>query len=40
VHVIARLAYHALYLMDYGTLRSISWFIAIGASIGIFSQAF
>jgi uncharacterized MAPEG superfamily protein len=40
VHVIARLAYHALYLMDYGTSRSISWFIAIGAAIGIFAQAF
>jgi uncharacterized MAPEG superfamily protein len=40
VHVLARLAYHALYLLDRGTARSIAWFIAMGAAIGIFSQAF
>jgi uncharacterized MAPEG superfamily protein len=39
VHVVARFAYHLLYLYNYGTLRSISWFIAIGASLGIFAQA-
>ena len=38
-HVIARVFYHALYLLNYGTLRSLSWFVAIGASIGIFVQA-
>jgi uncharacterized MAPEG superfamily protein len=40
VHVVARLVYHVLYLMNFGTLRSLSWFVAIGASIGIFCQAF
>ena len=39
VHVGARVAYHVLYLMNYGTLRSLSWFVAIGSSIGIFAQA-
>lgn len=40
VHVVARVIYHALYLLNYGTLRSLSWFVAIGASIGIFVQVF
>ncbi|MGI2177559.1 MAPEG family protein [Shewanella frigidimarina] len=40
VHVVARLVYHALYLLNFGTLRSLSWFVAISASIGIFCQAF
>lgn len=40
VHVVARVVYHALYLLNYGTLRSLSWFVAIGASIGIFVQVF
>ncbi|UJF21600.1 MAPEG family protein [Shewanella sp. OMA3-2] len=39
VHVVARVVYHVLYLLNYGTLRSLSWFVAIGASIGIFVQA-
>ena len=39
IHVIARVVYHVLYLLNYGTLRSLSWFVAIGASIGIFVQA-
>ncbi|MGX9460787.1 MAPEG family protein [Shewanella sp. A14] len=40
VHVVARVVYHAMYLLDYGTMRSLSWFVAIGASVGIFFQAF
>ncbi|GGP71216.1 membrane protein [Shewanella algicola] len=40
VHVVARGIYHAMYLLNYGTLRSLSWFVAIGASIAIFCQAF
>jgi uncharacterized MAPEG superfamily protein len=40
VHVVARLIYHLLYLLNYGTMRSLSWFVGIGASIGIFCQAF
>ncbi|MBB1269534.1 MAPEG family protein [Shewanella sp. SR44-3] len=39
VHVAARLAYHLLYLLNYSSLRSTAWFIAIGASLGIFAQA-
>lgn len=40
VHVAARVAYQILYLKDKGTLRSLSWFIAIIASFTIFCQAF
>ncbi|MCL1114958.1 MULTISPECIES: MAPEG family protein [Shewanella] len=40
VHVVARVVYHVLYLLDYSTMRSLSWFVAIGASIAIFCQAF
>ncbi|MGI2174621.1 MAPEG family protein [Shewanella ulleungensis] len=40
VHVVARVVYHAMYLLNYGSLRSLSWFVAIGASIAIFCQAF
>lgn len=40
VHVIARVAYHILYLIDKGTLRSLSWFVAIIASFTILCQAF
>ncbi|PKG57013.1 hypothetical protein CXF83_18815 [Shewanella sp. Choline-02u-19] len=40
VHVIARVAYQILYLKDKGTLRSLSWFVAIIASFTIFCQAF
>lgn len=39
VHVIARVAYHILYLLDKGTLRSLTWFVATGASIAMFAQA-
>ncbi|ABZ77996.1 conserved hypothetical protein [Shewanella halifaxensis HAW-EB4] len=39
VHVIARVAYQLLYLMDKGTLRSLSWFVAIIASFTVFWQA-
>ncbi|MEH6465070.1 MAG: MAPEG family protein [Shewanella psychromarinicola] len=40
VHVVARLVYHVLYLLNFGTLRSLSWFVGIGASIGILCQGF
>lgn len=40
VHIIARVAYQILYLKDKGTLRSLSWFVAIIASFTIFCQAF
>jgi uncharacterized MAPEG superfamily protein len=40
VHVIARIAYQVLYLIDKGTLRSLSWFVAIISSFVIFCQAF
>jgi uncharacterized MAPEG superfamily protein len=40
VHVVARLVYHVLYLLNFGTLRSLSWFVGIGASIGILYQGF
>ncbi|MBE8168818.1 MAG: MAPEG family protein [Shewanella sp.] len=39
VHVVARIVYHVLYLMDFSTLRSLSWFVAIGSSFGLFWQA-
>ena len=40
VHVLARIAYQVLYLIDKGTLRSLSWFVAIISSFAIFCQAF
>jgi uncharacterized MAPEG superfamily protein len=40
VHVLARVAYHILYLMDKSTLRSLSWFVGILCSLGIFAQVF
>ena len=40
VHVVARVAYHLLYLKDLSTMRSVSWFVAIFSSFGIFWQAF
>ncbi|WOT05873.1 MAPEG family protein [Shewanella youngdeokensis] len=40
VHIVARVAYHILYLKNKGTLRSLSWFVGIIASFVIFSQAF
>ena len=40
VHVIARMVYQVLYLIDKGTLRSLSWFVAIISSFVIFCQAF
>ena len=39
VHVVARIAYQLLYLMDKGTLRSLSWFVAIFSSFTVFFQA-
>lgn len=39
-HIIARVAYHILYLLDKSTLRSLSWFVATGCSFAIFAQAF
>ncbi|NKF49938.1 MAPEG family protein [Shewanella sp. WXL01] len=40
VHIVARCVYHIFYLAGKGTLRSLSWFVAIGSAIGIFCQAF
>ncbi|MCJ8305059.1 MAPEG family protein [Shewanella sp.] len=40
VHVMARIAYQLLYLIDKGTLRSLAWFVAVFCSFGIFFQAF
>jgi len=40
IHVIARMAYQVLYLIDKGTLRSLSWFVASFCSLGILFQAF
>ncbi|ARD23479.1 MULTISPECIES: MAPEG family protein [Shewanella] len=40
VHVVARAAYHILYIKGLSTLRSLSWFVAIFSSFGIFWQAF
>lgn len=40
VHIAARIAYQILYLLNKGTLRSLSWFVAIFSAFGIFFQAF
>lgn len=34
-HVIARIAFHLLYLANIALMRSISWFIAIGCSLAM-----
>ncbi|MEI6859572.1 MAG: MAPEG family protein [Shewanella sp.] len=39
-HIIARVAYQIFYLIDKGTLRSLTWFVAVFCSFGIFFQAF
>ncbi|MCH1929734.1 MAPEG family protein [Shewanella sp. A25] len=39
-HVLARVVYQVLYLINLGTLRSLSWFAAIFCSFGVFFQAF
>ncbi|MCL1080241.1 MAPEG family protein [Parashewanella spongiae] len=39
VHIVARIMYHILYLIDLSTLRSLSWFVGIGASFCLFWQA-
>ncbi|VEE61212.1 MAPEG family [Shewanella putrefaciens] len=40
VHIVARGAYQILYLLNKGTLRSLSWFVAIFSAFGVFFQAF
>ncbi|WP_299792981.1 MAPEG family protein [uncultured Shewanella sp.] len=40
IHVVARMAYQLLYLIGKSSLRSLSWFVAIFCSFGIFFQAF
>ncbi|MCT8863579.1 MAPEG family protein [Shewanella xiamenensis] len=40
VHIVARFGYQILYLLNKGTLRSLSWFVAIFSAFGIFFQAF
>jgi len=39
VHIIARFIYQLLYLLDKGTLRTLSWFVAVLCSFAIFWQA-
>ncbi len=38
VHIGARIIYNALYLMNFGVLRSISWAVGIGCSFAIIWQ--
>lgn len=38
VHVIARLCYHLLYLLNWGMLRSTVWFIGFGTTLAIIIQ--
>lgn len=40
VHVLARILYHILYLLDKSTMRSISWFVGVFCTFGIFAQGF
>lgn len=40
VHLLSRVAYQFFYLFNKGSLRSLSWFVAIFCSFGIFFQAF
>ncbi|WP_199435816.1 MAPEG family protein [Vibrio owensii] len=37
-HIVFRVAYHVLYLLNLGNLRSISWAIAMGCAFGIMGQ--
>ncbi|MBY6196855.1 MAPEG family protein [Vibrio hangzhouensis] len=38
MHIGFRVLYHALYLLNMSTLRSVSWFIAIACSFAIMGQ--
>ncbi|GHE92182.1 MAPEG family protein [Thalassotalea profundi] len=38
VHIISRLCYHILYLLNWSTLRSIVWFIGLGTTLAIVIQ--
>lgn len=38
-HVVLRLVYGAVYLMDLASLRSLVWFAALGCSVAIFVLA-
>ena len=38
VHLVARVAYNLLYLMNIGTLRTIVWAISLGCSLAIIWQ--
>ncbi|MGR5175339.1 MAPEG family protein [Vibrio parahaemolyticus] len=38
VHIVFRMLYHLLYLLNKSTLRSLSWFIAIACSFAIMGQ--
>ncbi|WP_371186136.1 MAPEG family protein [Thalassotalea maritima] len=38
IHIVARVAYNALYLLNIGTLRSIVWAVAIVCSFAIMWQ--
>lgn len=34
-HIISRLCYHILYLLNWSTLRSIVWFVGLGTTLAI-----
>ena len=38
VHIFARVAYNALYLMNIGIVRSLVWFVSLFSSLGIVWQ--
>ena len=40
IHVIARVLYNILYLINWGTLRSLVWFVALFCSFTIIWQSF
>lgn len=37
-HIVFRIAYHVLYLLNFGVLRSISWAIGMGSAFGVMGQ--
>ena len=37
-HVVARIGYHIVYLLNLGTLRSIVWFVGFGTTLAIVIQ--
>ncbi|MGB0895034.1 MAG: MAPEG family protein [Parashewanella sp.] len=39
-YLVSRVAFQLLYLFDFSSLRSLSWFVGFGCSLGVFWQAF